>query len=169
MAGKVDCLLFTLVNIMKIIFLSILIFLFVKTGNAATSASSDSARVIKELEEFIGFCKKIDGEHTEHNDKYFKKAAAYVIYRGGDVKRKWKDFIDVKNKREMTEVESICFRMRNSVAKDPSYKITGYKTDEESEGVWHIVYVDYTQDGVAKKAIFAFLKINNRFGIGDID
>ncbi|HYG51991.1 MAG TPA: hypothetical protein VD905_13865 [Flavobacteriales bacterium] len=154
---------------MKITFLSLLALLMVKWTHAGTAPATDSAKAVKSLTEFLGLCKKISREKPEKNSGYFKKAAAFVIYRGSDTKRKWKDFTNPKNKREMSEVESICYRVHTSVCKDPGYKITRYKTEEESEGVWHLVYVDYTSDGVIKTAVFAFLKVNNRFGIGDID
>ena len=66
-------------------------------------------------------------------------------------------------------VDEICLRINGSVNKDSSYKIIKYFTEKESEGTWHVLMVSYKKNGIEKKSAFAFLKIGNQFGLGDID
>jgi hypothetical protein len=52
---------------------------------------------------------------------------------------------------------------------DSAYKIIKYFTEKESEGTWHVLMVTYKRKGVDKTTAYAFLKVGNRFGLGDID
>lgn len=67
-------------------------------------------------------------------------------------------------------VDDVCERINRTVNQDSSgCKIIKYFTKKESEGTWHVLIVSYKKKGVEKTAAFAFLKIGNRFGLGDID
>ena len=99
----------------------------------------------------------------------FYKAAPYIIYRGSDEKRAWKDFANYSIAEEKKGVDAVCIRINESVNRDSSYRIVKYVTEKESEGKWHILMMSYIKNGAEKKTAFAFLKIGNRFGLGDID
>jgi len=100
----------------------------------------------------------------------FYKAAAYIVYRGADKTRTWKDFVQYDTKDERDETDGICKRVNRTVnLEGSSYSIVKYFTEKESEGTWHVLLISYKTDGIEKKAAFAFLKIGNRFGLGDID
>ena len=66
-------------------------------------------------------------------------------------------------------MDETCLRINETVNRDTAYSITGYITEKESEGTWHVLKVRYTKEAVAREAAFAFLKIGNRYGLGDID
>jgi len=67
-------------------------------------------------------------------------------------------------------VDDICERINRTANQDSSgYKIINYRTEKESEGTWHVLMVSYKRKGVERTAAYAFLKIGNRFGLGDID
>lgn len=131
-------------------------FLFI-LGSA--KSQSDSLRVVNTLQELLLICK----------NKTFPKAANYIIYRGSDKKRNWKDYAKYKNVEEKQNVDGVCERINSTVNQDPNYKIVKFFTEKESEGKWYIVEVSYLKSGEPKKALFAFLKVKGHFGIGDID
>lgn len=99
----------------------------------------------------------------------FYKASSYVVYGGADKTRAWKDFVNYANKDEQYETNNICKRVNRTVNQDSGYKVVRYFTKKESEGLWHVLLIHYKVEGVEKDAAFAFLKIGNRFGLGDID
>lgn len=142
------------------------LFNFVKGQNK----TADSTAVAKTFTELLTICKKIDWADPKTTELgTFYKAAPYIIYRGDDKKRAWKDFANYSNATEKEGVNNVCFRINGGVNQDTAYKITKYQTETESEGTWHILTVNYIRKGVSKQAAFAFLKIKNKFGLGDID
>lgn len=80
-----------------------------------------------------------------------------------------KRFANYLHDDEKKGVNDVCTKINQTVNQDPAYKIVQYITHTESEGTWHVLTVTYIKKGVEKKAAFAFLKIGNRFGLGDID
>jgi hypothetical protein len=136
----------------------------------AQSTSSDSIDVASTLKELLSICKNVDfGDPKVFALGTFYKAAPYIIYRGEDKARSWKDFANYKVADEKKGVDEVCFRINGSVNQDSTYKIVQYQTETESEGKWYILHVSYNRKGVQKHTAFAFLKIGNRFGLGDID
>lgn len=99
----------------------------------------------------------------------FYKAAPYIIYRGEDKTRNWKDFADYSKPDEKKRVDEICKRVNRTTGQDSSYRIINFFTEKESEGTWFVLMVSYKKEGVEKRTAYAFLKIKNRFGLGDID
>lgn len=155
---------------MKIKFLISFLLIFVTTVSSSQSPSSDSLQAARSLNELFALCRTVDfADPLVSKLGTFYKAAPYVIYRGTDKKRAWKDFADYKNADEKKGVDDICLRINSSVNSDTAFKIIKYFTEKESEGIWHVLMVSYRKKGVAKKAAFAFLKIGERFGLGDID
>lgn len=136
----------------------------------AQNIQTDSAKTATTLKSLLSVCKNVDFADPETTKTgMFYKAAPYIIYRGSDKKRAWKDFSNYNNTEEKKAVDAVCTRINESVNRDSVYKIVKYITEKESEGMWHILMVNYKKDGTEKKAAFAFLKIGNRFGLGDID
>lgn len=131
----------------------------------------DSAQVAKTLNELLLICRSVnfaDPQVTKLGSFY--KAAPYIVYRGDDKKRAWKVMSDYTNEYEKRGVDDVCERINRTANQDSSgYKIIKYLTKKESEGTWHVLMVSYKKKGVEKTAAFAFLKIGNRFGLGDID
>jgi hypothetical protein len=145
--------------------------LFVNTGLKAQTAKSDSALVAKTLHELLLICRSVNFKDPEVTKLgTFYKAAPYIVYRGDDKKRTWKVMSDYTNEYEKRGVDDICERINRTANQDSSgYKIIKYFTEKESEGTWHVLMVSYKKKGAEKTATFAFLKIGNRFGLGDID
>jgi len=147
----------------------LLLFLTSPCLNAQTNAT-DSLQVAKTLKALLAICRSVDFADPKTAELgAFYKAAPYIVYRGDDKKRSWKDFANYNNPAEKKGVDEICLRINETVNRDSSYKIVRYTTEKESEGTWHILMISYKKKGAEKKAAFAFLKIGGRFGLGDID
>lgn len=156
---------------MKIIYFLLLNFLFGMPFHPnAQSSAQDSVQVAHTLTELFAICRNVDfADPLVSKTGLFYKAAPFVIYRGDDKNRSWKDFANYKNEIERKGVDEICLRINGTVNRDKNFKIIQYLTEKESEGTWHVLVVSFDKKGVTKKASFAFLKINGRFGLGDID
>jgi len=132
---------------------------------------SDSIQVAKTLHELLLICRTVD--FTDPQVKKlgtFYKAAPYIVYRGDDKKRAWKTMSDYTNEYEKKGVDDVCERINRTANQDSAgYTISKYLTKKESEGTWHVLLVSYKKKGAEKTAAFAFLKIGNKFGLGDID
>ena len=136
----------------------------------AQNNSADSAQVAKTLKEIFTACLAFDFTDPKVQEMGpFYKAAPYILYRGEDKSRSWKDFANYKNPDERKGVNEVCERINGTVNRDKNFIITKYFTETESEGTWHVLMVTYDKKGVTKKAAFAFLKIGDKFGLGDID
>ncbi|MDB5229036.1 MAG: hypothetical protein JWN78_3229 [Bacteroidota bacterium] len=150
-----------------LIFLFVLFFSFIMK---AQDLHEDSAFVAKSFKELAILCKKVDFADPKVQ-KYgvFYNAAPFILYMGNDKKRAWKDFANYLREDEKKGVDEVCLKINQTVNQDPAYKIVQYITQTESEGTWHVLTITYIKKGVEKKAAFAFLKIGNRFGLGDVD
>ena len=152
----------------KIILLLNAIFLF-SFANAQYK-KADSTSIAKIVKSLLAICKNVDFADTNTTKLgTFYKAAQHIIYQGNDEKRKWKSFANYRDAEDKKGVDQVCTRINESVNRDSSYTIVKYFTEKESEGIWHILMVSYKKKGIEKKSAFAFLKIGNRFGLGDID
>jgi hypothetical protein len=136
----------------------------------AQDTKIDSTAAATTLVSLLSVCKNVDFADPKTNELgMFYKAAPYIIYRGSDKKRSWKDFANYSVAEEKKGVDEVCTRINETVNRDSSYKIVKYITNKEQEGIWHVLMISYKKNGIEKKAAFAFLKIGTRFGIGDID
>ena len=152
----------------KIIPTIILILVFSNIN--AQNNINDSAKVASTLKELLIICRSVDfADPNTTSLGTFYKAAPYIIYRGDDKKRAWKDYANYKNTTEKEGVDNVCYKINSTINQDTNYTITGYEKNTESEGVWHILLIEYVRKGEKKKIAFAFLFVKNRFGLGDID
>lgn len=150
--------------------IKLLLLISLLAGIGARSKAQDSAAVVKTFLELLAVCKSVDfADPKVQETGPFYKAAPYIVYQGDDAKRKWKDIANYKNANEREQVDDICFGINGSVNRDPNYTITGYRTNTESEGEWHVVHVSYTKKDRKRNISFAFLKIGDRYALGDID
>ena len=137
----------------------------------AQTPKADSAQVAKTLHELLLICRSVNFADPQVSKLgNFYKAAPYIVYRGDDKTRAWKVMSDYTKDYDKKGVDDICERINRTANQDSSgYKIIKYFSKKESEGTWHVLTVSYKKKGVEKTAAFAFLKIGNRFGLGDID
>lgn len=131
---------------------------------------SDSVKTVETFQKILVLCKNVDFTDPQVQSKgTFYKVAPYIIYRGEDKKRAWKDFANYNDSLEKIGVDNVCYRINGSINQASSYTIEKYETENESEGNWHVLQITYIRKGVQKKASFGFLKIGNQLGLGDID
>lgn len=106
-------------------------------------------------------------EHCKNGEN--DKAAAYIIYRGPDVERKWKSVYRYDVEDEKEQVDEICADIKQQLAASSSYEFTRFETETESEGEWLVWEVEFQMGGSVDKLYFAFLKIRDSYALGDID
>ena len=157
---------------MKLKYLLLLMIAFTVGFNAnGQTSKTDSAQVAKTLHDLLRICRTVDfADPNVTKLGTFYKAAPYIVYRGDDKSRAWKVMADYTKEYDKKGVDDICERINRTANRDSAgYKITKYITKKESEGTWHVLMVTYKVKGIEKNAIYAFLKIGNKFGLGDID
>lgn len=136
----------------------------------AASMAQDSAKVVNTLREFLALCRTADLSDPKAAELgLFYKAAPYIIYRGDDDERRWKSAANYRDPKDKEQVDEICTKINHNVNLDTNYTVKRYTTDQESEGEWHLVEVHYMKNGSKRKAVFGFLKVNDKFLLGDID
>ena len=141
--------------------------LFFVVNNAT---AQDSAKVAARLIELLSICRNVDFSDPKTSSLgLFYKAAPYIVYQGDDKTRKWKSVADYSKVDEKKQVDNICTEINQSVNQDTAYRITGFETNKESEGVWNIIHVSYKKKDKTRNISFAFLKIGDTYGLGDID
>ena len=122
-------------------------------------SDSKEEKTRESLEQLFSLCASGD----------FEKAAGYIVYRGSDESREWKDTCTYSNEEEKEQVNSVCARINEYMAGGSRYSFGGFSTEEEPEGEWLALEVSFTSPGKQEKAIFAFLEIGGRCALGDID
>ena len=154
----------------KLVFIALFVVVFCKSSKAQTT-KADSLQLAKTLNELVLICRRVDFADPKVSQLgIFYKAAPYIVYRGDDKKRAWKVFADYTNTDEKNGVNEVCYKINQTANQDSTgYKIVKYITEKESEGTWHILLVTYKKKNVEKTTAYAFLKIDNKFGLGDID
>lgn len=125
----------------------------------------------KTLHELLMICRSVDFADPKVSELgIFYKAAPYIIYRGEDKNRNWKYFPNYSKVDEKPGVDNVCERLNQTANQDSlGYKIVKYFTEKQSEGNWHVLLVNYKRKNVEKTTAYAFLKIGNKFGLGDVD
>jgi hypothetical protein len=91
-------------------------------------------------------------------------AAGYVVYRGPDEARKWKDVCDYTKDPEKTQVDSVLRRIAE-IRKAGPLVPDGFERKTEGEGEW--LALKYKAGD--KPVLFAFLAVKGTYALGDID
>jgi hypothetical protein len=97
------------------------------------------------------------------------KLANYIVYRGDDVDRKWKDHCNYDIPEEKNQVQNIHQRIVDRYL-PYQYEFVKFITQKELEGEWLVWEMKFfTKDKEPKKVFFAFLKVDGQYLLGDID
>ena len=94
--------------------------------------------------------------------------AKYIVYRGDDRDRKWKDYCRYENLQEKHQVQSIHQRIVDRYL-PYDYKFIKFLSQKESEGEWLVWQLNFQTDKGLKEVYFAFLKVGDKYLLGDID
>jgi hypothetical protein len=92
------------------------------------------------------------------------KLAPFVVYRGRDEGRKWKDVCNYVGDEDKVRVDSFARQLGEKLAAGPIVP-ESFSTEKESEGEWLLLHC---KSG-GKEVTFAFLKIKDTLAVGDID
>jgi hypothetical protein len=103
-------------------------------------------------------------EHVKN--KHTEAFAVNTIYRGDDEKRQWKDVFNPDNADELKAAKEILTKFKEALNTCEGMKFHSFRTEKESEGIWH-VYSLKCKDGSVID--LAFLKFQNKYVLGDID
>jgi len=95
----------------------------------------------------------------------YSGAEGLVLYTGSDADRKYKDFASAEG-QERQMLNSACYQISSMMRGGDGYTVTGYETETESEGAWHVLEVSFDS---GESAQVAFLDVDGRMGLGDID
>lgn len=130
--------------------------------------NSEEARLFREMNQ-PGFSKKIQDRVKEiidfakqNNVQAFTES---LVYRGEDETRRWKTALSLQDTEESRQAEKWMNRIRNSFELCSEYSFAAIRTDREEEGTWMVQPVHCGE----RTIYFAFLKIGDRYLLGDMD
>ena len=98
----------------------------------------------------------------------YKDASKYIVYRGSDTSRIWKDVYNFENEDEKKSVIDVCKRIKSYLEEGGDYELSEFTEEKESEGMWYTWLVEFKK-GSNRKVYFSFLKIGKKYALGDID
>lgn len=98
-----------------------------------------------------------------------EKAAAYIVYRGGDGEEAWKRTCNFADPDEQKQVEGICDRIKGYINMAGNPEFLEFTTETESEGQWLVWKVRFILPDEVLEAYFAFLRVGEGYALGDID
>lgn len=101
--------------------------------------------------------------------KKFSEAAAFIAYDGTDEAKKFKVAFDANNDNELNSVKRICKKVKALIDISDSYEI-GSAKEEKKDGLdWTVIEVSFKSGSQNLKTLFSFVKVNDKFLLGDID
>jgi hypothetical protein len=110
--------------------------------------------------------KQIDSLTSFIKNKATESFAGNTVYRGEDAERKWKDVYNPANPGELKAAKAMLEEMKKALAGCSFKEFDVFQQKEQSEGTWYV----YTYAcGAYKRVKLAFLKINGKYALGDID
>lgn len=89
--------------------------------------------------------------------------AKYIVYRGSDKDRKWKDVCNADNADELDQVVKIRERINGLNMDD--YKFVKFEKSKKGSDTWYVWSMKFGGDAV----VFACLKVGDTYAIGDMD
>ncbi len=131
----------------------------VNTSAQTKGARAESDAVKKDLLKLFKSCKA----------ERYAEAAAHIVYRGPDAKRKWIDIYDYSQPTERAEVEGVCENIKVLLQESDSYEFAKFFEETESEGRWLVWEIKFKKREKEGAVLFALLKVKGRYAVGDID
>lgn len=102
-------------------------------------------------------------------EKKFEQAAPLIAYNGADETKKFKVAFSANDENELNSVKRICKKVKALVDISDSYEI-GAQTEIEKDGIkWFVTEVGFKSGNQSLKTVFSFIKINDKFLLGDVD
>lgn len=102
-------------------------------------------------------------------EKKFEQAATLIAYDGADETKKFKAAFNAKDENDLNSVKRLCKKIKALVDISDSYEI-GAQTEIEKDGLkWFITEVGFKSGNQSLKTVFSFIKVNDKFLLGDVD
>lgn len=95
-------------------------------------------------------------------------AAPFIVYRGPDGARNWKDLANYANEDEKERVDGL-FKETWGLLQLGAPRFLTFRSERESEGQWLVWQVAFGEATGAKTVDFAWLDVKGTLGLGDID
>jgi len=96
-------------------------------------------------------------------------AAEHIVYRGEDPARRWRTSVQIDNPAEAETVSQVCGRLRALLGPSGAHEKLDYEQSEQSEGSWHVWHVAFGTGSGQATRVLAFLEVDGRYLLGDID
>lgn len=140
---------------MKLIFVPLLSTILLLAGCGESGTPQERAE--SALQRLTEACANQQGDNSG--------AEGLVLYTGSDRDRKYKEFASAEGE-ERAQLNSACYRINRLMKGGDGYTVASYETEDESEGSWHVLQVNFDS---GEEAVFAFLEVDGQMGLGDID
>ena len=136
--------------------LSIILGLFILASFFTNIKAQTSQETLKQILDFS-------------KGKKYVEAAALIAYDGADESKKFKVAFNAKDGNELNSVKRICKKVKALMDISDSYEI-GTAKEEKKDGIdWTVIEVSFKSGNQNLKTLFSFVKINDKFLLGDID
>lgn len=97
----------------------------------------------------------------------FPQAAKFIAYMGHDRERRYKVPADYTLEEDQRGVNSVCERINNKIG--PIDAWGEVMTQKKRGQSWYAIEAQHSKKNRVKKNIFAFVEINGKLYLGDID
>jgi len=98
---------------------------------------------------------------------FYPHAAKFVAYMGSDRTRKYKVAADYTQEEDQRGVNGVCERINNKIGPIDAW---GEMMSRVKRGdKWFAIEAQHSRKGRIKKNIFAFVEVNGKLLLGDID
>jgi hypothetical protein len=96
--------------------------------------------------------------------------APWLVFKSGNTAETWKRSLRYNDDEEQLAIEKECAKLQVLVTGLQDYSYVEFASTQDAEGEWLIwkVKLNY-QDGENEASTFAFLKVGDRYLLGDIE
>ena len=95
-------------------------------------------------------------------------AAPFIVYRGDDPARRWKDVSNYAAEDEKKRVDDLFTEAWNHLVLGTPRFLT-FRSEKQSEGTWLVWEIAFGEGDGAKRAAYACLEVKGTIELGDID
>ena len=136
----------------------LMVFLFFAMG-LTLAQENDQKQLNDNLNELLKYCKA----------ENYEKAASLIAYQGENTSRNLNDVYKPNNPGELSKVKRIVKKISAFLNLSDSYEVLNFKKEERSGRQWYLLPVVFKSGGQKLKTKFWFVKINDKFVLGDFN
>jgi hypothetical protein len=150
----------------KFLFSVIALFPFL---TALAQANADSLAAETTLEELFTVCNSVSPEGEDTSVVIFERLAPYILFNGNDVTRKNKMACDYNKVDDRKLVDKTGLVIKNWLDVISEFKVVKYQNVKKDNLEWHILIVSSKPSNKVKDKAFGFIKIKDKFLLGNIE